>query len=236
MRLSTHRPTAHGLTRLDVAIVIAVLGTLGLFVGSALNAARRMAKGIHCVNNLKNVGLAFRVFATDHDDHFPWQVPAKDGGTADLFGQPESLWRHFLVVTNAQMRPNNLDYPRYLWCPMDSSKRPAATFFANPANPRAAVFSGNQHVSYFLNLGASTNELQAETPDRILSGDRNLLVDGKAIGPGTTLLSGGLSVGFTARRIHRGYGQLLFADGSVWQGISNRVAGAANATNLLLIP
>jgi prepilin-type processing-associated H-X9-DG protein len=236
MRLSTHRPTAHGLTRLDVAIVIAVLGTLGLFVGSALNAARRMAKGIHCVNNLKNVGLDFSVFATDHDDHFPWQVPAKDGGTADLFGQPESLWRHFLVVTNAQMRPNNLDYPRYLWCPMDSSKRPAATFFANPANPRAAVFSGNQHVSYFLNLGASTNELQAETPDRILSGDRNLLVDGKAIGPGTTLLSGGLSVGFTARRIHRGYGQLLFADGSVWQGISNRVAGAANATNLLLIP
>jgi prepilin-type processing-associated H-X9-DG protein len=221
---------------LEVAIVIAVLGTLGLFVGSALNAARRMAKGIHCVNNLKNVGLAFRVFATDHDDHFPWQVPAKDGGTADLFGQPESLWRHFLALTNAPMRPNNLDQPQILWCPMDSSKRPAATFFANPANPRAAVFSGNQHVSYFLNLGASTNELQAETPDRILSGDRNLLVDGKAIEPGATHLSGGQTVGFTAGKIHRGYGQWLFADGSVWQGISNRVAGAANATNLLLIP
>ncbi len=216
--------------------MLAVLGTLGFFVASTLNAARRMAKGIHCVNNLKNVGLAFRVFATDHDDHFPWQVPAKDGGTANLFDQPESLWRHFLVVTNAQMRPNNLDQPRILWCPMDYSKRPAATFFANPANPRAAVFSGNQHVSYFLNLGASTNELQAETPDRILSGDRNLLVDGKAIEPGATQLSGGQTVGFTAGKIHRGYGQWLFADGSVWQGISNRVAGATNATNLLLIP
>ncbi len=216
--------------------MLAILGTLGFFVASALNAARRMAKGIHCVNNLKNVGLDFRVFATEHDDQLPWQVPAKDGGTANLYGQPESLWRHFLVVTNAQMRPNNLDQPRILWCPMDSSKRPAATFFANPANPRAAVFSGNQHVSYFLNLGASTNELHSETPDRIQSGDRNLLVDGKAIGPGTAYLSGGQSVSFTAGKIHRGYGQLLLADGSVWQGVSNRVAGTANATNLLLIP
>jgi prepilin-type processing-associated H-X9-DG protein len=220
-----------------------VLATLGVLLALVLIlvvplwfGARRLAKGIHCINNLKNVGLAFRVFATDHDDHFPWQVPAKDGGTANLFGQPESLWRHFLVLTNAQLSPNNLDQPRILWCPMDSFKRPAATFFANPANPRAAVFSGNQHVSYFLNLGANTNELQAETPDHILSGDRNLLVDGKAIGPGTAYLSGGQSVSFTAGKIHRRYGHLLFADGSVQEVWTNRIAGAHSATNLLLIP
>lgn len=216
--------------------MLVIVGALLIVLAPAFKAASRLAKGVHCINNLKNIGLAFRVFATDHDSQWPWQVPASEGGSAETEQKPELLWRHFLVLTNGYMRANNLDSPKYLWCPLDSAKRAAATFYSNSASSGAVVFSGNQQVSYFLNLGANTNELQAEIPDRILSGDRNLLVDGKSVDAGATYLSGGQSVGFTPGRIHRRYGHFLFADGSVQEVWTNWIVRAHSATNLLLFP
>lgn len=239
MRLRSEKRRVTGLTRLEVVVVVVATGVL-LFilvaVLSAWRAAGNMAKGIMCINNLKNVGLAFRVFATDHDSRFPWQVPANEGGSADSAQRPELLWRHFLVMTNAYMRSYNHDSPKYLWCPKDSDKRPAEVFQLTSANRNAVVFAGNQHLSYFLGLGANTNDWGGDSADGVLSGDRNLMVNGKAVGPGSVGLSGGQSLGFNPKQLHGKWGHLLLADGSVQEAWSNRVVQATSATNLLLVP
>ena len=40
----------------------------------ALAKAKAKATRIKCVNNLKQAGLAFRVFANDNDDRYPWRT------------------------------------------------------------------------------------------------------------------------------------------------------------------
>ena len=47
------------------------------------------AQRIRCVNNLKQIGIATRIYATDNQDRFPWQVPQTEGGTAEI-AQPQS--------------------------------------------------------------------------------------------------------------------------------------------------
>lgn len=63
-----------GLTKLEVVVAIGVLGILAVIllgIVPALRQARALAKQINCVNNRKNVGLSFRIFATDHGDKWP---------------------------------------------------------------------------------------------------------------------------------------------------------------------
>lgn len=246
MRLSTHRPTAHGLTRLEVIVILATLSGLGFVIFSMLSAASDMAKGTNCSQNLSRIGLGFRIFATDHEGRLPMVVSTNEGGTFEWGTEPNQLWRHFKAGAGDQFLG-----PGILWCPTDRRKRKAEAWNPTPANQGEAVFSGNQQVSYFLALNSflppeadskgyrrqdQRFDDGAALPDSVLAGDRHLTVDGARLSQGGFALTGNQWVGFNGKELHRRFGSILFADGSVWQGISNRVAGAANATNLLLIP
>jgi hypothetical protein len=52
-----------------IAVVVVMAGMLLLSRHRPVKAER-----IKCVNNLKNIGLASRIFATDHQDRFPFEV------------------------------------------------------------------------------------------------------------------------------------------------------------------
>ena len=102
------------------------------------------AQQINCVNNLKMLGLSFRVWESDNGDKFPMAVlPVKSG--ADTF-------RYYQVMSN------ELSTPRILVCPADT--RVAAASF---------VQLKNQNISYFVGLDAQDSQ-----PQIFLSGDRNL--------------------------------------------------------------
>lgn len=236
MKLPLTRRSIAGLTRLDVVAVLGVVGILAFIAMglSVLRGASDMAKGINCLNNLKHVGLALRIFATDHDQQWPWNVPVSEGGSAGPTQNPELLWQHFLVLSN------ELGSPKRLWCPKDSSKRLAEAFLLTPTNRDAVLFAGNQHVSYFLALNANTNDLRGGAADEILGGDRNLTVEGQPVTAGKRTVRGGQTIGFNQRTLHRVYGQLLFADSSVEQvgslQLADRSPGWPSATNMLLVP
>src|SRR6266508_2242932 len=60
---------------------------------------------ISCVNNLKQIGLAFRQWALDNNDRFPFNVPANEGGTMEFCivdddGFDRSAALHFQVMSN----------------------------------------------------------------------------------------------------------------------------------------
>ena len=121
-----------------------------------------------CLNHLKQIGLAFRTWAIDHDDHFPFNVSTNAGGTLELCARGEDGFdahsaAHFRAMSN------ELGTARFLVCPADSSKRPAASF----ANLQAA------NVSYLVRSGTNVDEARSdETLARCPVHGHVLLCDG----------------------------------------------------------
>lgn len=128
----------------------------------ALAKAKSRAHTINCVNNLKMVGLAFKLFQVDHEDLFPGGVSTTNGGTMELSGPADN------PVPTFQVLSNELVSTKILVCPSDTSRKPAATFQQlSPLN-----------ISYMLSYhpGIETN-LDAELLVCPNDGNR-LLVDG----------------------------------------------------------
>ena len=72
-RLSSSHPSK-GFTLIELLVVIAIIGILASLLLPALAGAKRKAKRITCVNNLKQISLAFVGFANDNRNRMPWQL------------------------------------------------------------------------------------------------------------------------------------------------------------------
>jgi hypothetical protein len=108
----------------------------------ALSKAKARAQQINCMNNMKQIGVAFKVWALDHTDQYPFSVSVTNGGTLELCspgsdGADRNSWAHFLVLSN------ELGTPKVLVCPADSAKTPAVQFPGlQAANVTYQVHSG----------------------------------------------------------------------------------------------
>jgi prepilin-type processing-associated H-X9-DG protein len=113
----------------------------------ALAKAKERAIRINCVNNLKQVGLAYKTWALDHQDQFPWNVSSTQGGTMEFAVpgadnlDPNPI--HFQVISN------ELNITRILVCPGDKTKMAAIGF----RNLTAA------NISYQLHSGSNVGDL-----------------------------------------------------------------------------
>jgi hypothetical protein len=177
---------------------------------------RAVARRHQCLSNLREAGLAFRMWAGDHGEKFPLAVSTNAGGSLEFAGTSEAF-RHFVTLTN------ELIFPIILACPSDPSRRRTTNF---------ATFN-NQNLSYFVGLDAVGTDRQM-----ILSGDRNLSTN-------ETIMSGILTLasdtpGTWTKDIHVQAGNIGLADGSVQQvddSVLNRqVASSAHLPERLAIP
>lgn len=210
MNSPSRRFTSSAFTLVALLVIVAVLALLAALLLPALARARSQSKRIQCVNNLKQSGLAFRIWAGDHDDKYPMDVPMASGGTKEyVIGAV--TFRHFQVMSN------ELSTPKILACPMDT--RTAAASFAQLKN---------QNVSYFVGLDASD-----EFPQRFLDGDRNI-TGGSEPEKGILKLVPGGPAGWTTA-LHNNSGNVGLADGSVQQYSSSTLRTAlknsGNPTN-----
>ncbi len=90
-------------------------------VAPQMAPAQSQAQRIRCINNMKNIGLAFRVWAANHQDRFPFQASANQSGQPVATGLMNS-------AQIFQTLAKELATPTILVCPSDTSKRPAKSF------------------------------------------------------------------------------------------------------------
>ena len=58
-------------TRVELLVVIAIIGILAGMILSAIATAKESGKRIECVNNLRNLMMAAKMYADDNDGRFP---------------------------------------------------------------------------------------------------------------------------------------------------------------------
>jgi len=204
------------MTLFEVAVVIAVLLIVVALLLPAIANSRR-PRGINCVGNLKQVGVAFRLWQGDNNDKYPMAVSVTNGGAMELIATGN-------VAACFQLMSNELSTPKILLCPQDTRRAWATNF---------STGFGNSNVSYFVGLVAAETD-----PRMLLDGDDNLIVGGAPTRPGILNLWTNTPVRWTQDR-HRGAGNLGLADGSVQTVTSNGLNAALAdglATNRLAIP
>ena len=143
-------------------MVIAVIAILAAMLLPALLRAREQARCLKCLSNLKQVSLAFRIWALDRDGFYPWQIPASQGG---IYGPGTGqIHQNYLVMSN------ELVTPRVLVCPSDPETDSSVTGWS--AQPTGLAYPANRGaaISYFIGLDGFE-----PLPACMLSGDRNLV-------------------------------------------------------------
>lgn len=177
-----------------------------------------------CRNQLKQIGLAFKLFDWD-GERFPYFKP---GSLA--YKNETDAWLHFQAMSNP------LGSARILVCPADRDRlrNRAGNFEMGTAmNSLSLAHHGNRAVSYFVGVDAAETQ-----PNMLISGDRNL-VSSNMRGP-MLALTATASYSWSAD-LHGRIGSAVLADGSVQllnlQELQRHMAlNPLSPTNRLLLP
>src|SRR5215469_12619169 len=132
-----------GLTLIEVLVVTVVAMMLILvFLAPMYGSRPTRALRIQCVNNLKQAGLAFRIWEGDHTNFYPQALSETNGGTMEFTSGPNAF-RHFQAMSN------ELSTPKILFCPAETDHdRLVATNFIN---------FNNSNISYFVGIVSNDN-------------------------------------------------------------------------------
>ncbi len=204
-----------GFTLIELLVVIAIIAILAGLLLPALARAKAKAKRIECVNQEKQMGLAFFMWANDHDDKFPWQWPIADGGTlASLFSASPPIAFGPASSFTAQANPpvdwidnfrvvsNELVTPKLLVCPADKEKAVVDKW----------QFASGDTASFFYSPQGSKTQ-----PQTIITGDRNIDGGQSLYDPSWSIYLGSSIDAACNANLHENASNFLLGDGSVQQ-------------------
>ncbi|MFQ6131854.1 MAG: DUF1559 domain-containing protein [Armatimonadota bacterium] len=72
------REHAGGFTLIELLVVIAIIAILAAIIYPVFARAREKARAARCLSNLRQIGMAFQLYADDYDGRFPYGVDPVD--------------------------------------------------------------------------------------------------------------------------------------------------------------
>ena len=236
MKILFSKQGSHALTQFEVLVCVIIVITLFLLMMVlpyflAIHAeSRRRAQSINCVNNLKQLSVASRIWETDTANEF---ISTSTSSVAGLT-PGQNAWVNFISVSNLPASS------KFLHCPADTETQ--------------AISTPDIKISYFLNL-----DKRKAWPQKVLFGDGNLTAGNKVVGltrpvdsmgvPGDAdipLKSGvwefstNMPLSWTVDRHGYFFGNVAFGDGHVAQtfgySFDQALQQAGLVTNRLAIP
>ncbi len=187
---------SNAFTLLEMFVVISVIGLVVLLLLPAGHHGPHKAIRISCINNLKQVGLAFRMW-NDDNGAYPmlFQTNNFDGPS---YAMQQKMYVYYQAMSN------ELSTPKVLVCPADTKRSPGTNFTTD---------FNNSNVSYFVGLDATETNA-----NMFLAGDRHIS-NGTPPRNGILELTTNQPASWT-QEIHNALGSVALADGSV-QGLTS---------------